>query len=120
MSKKILVVDDDQTNLKILDARLTKEGYEVTLAVNGEIGLGRAKETQPDLIVLDVEMPKMNGYTFLNELRKIEGMEETPVLILTAHENMEPLFKLKKTAGYVIKPVDFELLNAKITKAFKE
>ncbi|MEI6437927.1 MAG: response regulator [Candidatus Omnitrophota bacterium] len=110
MVKKILVVDDDPVEIALLEGRLTKAGYDVDLAFNGEQGLKFARAIAPALIILDVEMPEMNGYTFLHELRKIEGFMETPVIVLTAHEENQKIFARKGVSHYLIKPVNFEVL----------
>lgn len=112
--KKILVIDDDQTNVKLIETRLTKEGFDVSVAVDGDIGLGRAKEVIPDLIVLDIEMPRMNGYTFIQKLRKIEALQWTPVIVLTAHDDMQSTFEKQGIHEYLVKPVDFDELQKKI------
>ena len=67
MAKKILVIDDDRTGVALMQARLSKAGYEVISAPNGADGLNMAQSARPDLIVLDVEMPEMNGYMYLME-----------------------------------------------------
>ncbi len=114
MAKKILIVDDDQTGVKIIEARLSKEGFEVFVAIDGDIGLGRAKEVIPDLIVLDIEMPRMNGYTFIQELHKIDTLKWTPVIVMTAHEDMQATFEMQGIHEYLVKPVDFDALLEKI------
>ncbi|MBF0386616.1 MAG: response regulator [Candidatus Omnitrophica bacterium] len=110
MAKKILVVDDDPVGVALMEGRLSRAGYETLLAFNGEQGLKFARVDQPDLIILDVEMPEMNGYTFLTEIRKIETLKDVPVIVLTAHEENHKIFARKGIANYLIKPVNFEVL----------
>ena len=110
MPKKILVIDDDALNVKLVTGRLQKEGYEVIAAFDGDVGLEKVKEENPDFIILDVEMPRMSGYSFMLELKKMESCNSIPVVALTAHEDMQPIFELKGVKGYLIKPVDFEKL----------
>jgi CheY-like chemotaxis protein len=117
MAKKILLIDDDKLNITLTQTRLESKGYEVAAAYNGEEGLLAVEEFLPDLIILDVEMPVMNGYTFLNTLKKKEKeYSSIPVLVLTAHDEMQPIFQLKGVRGYLIKPINFDLLFEKISE----
>ena len=114
MPYTILCVDDDQVNVKILQKRLEEGGYNVLLALDGELGLERAKKEQPDLIILDVEMPTVDGYQFMIERNKNQELIETPVIVLTAHEEMQPIFELKGVKDYLVKPINFDLLFDKL------
>ncbi len=85
MSKgKILVVDDEVYLLQILDFSLGAEGYEVVTAEDGEQALLKAKSEQPDLIVLDIMMPKVDGYEACRKLKQDPAMKDVPVILLTA------------------------------------
>jgi len=88
LSKKILIVEDDVSLLKALQDKLSQEGYEVYKAWDGKIGLALALEKKPDLILLDIVMPVMDGMTMLKKLRN-EGSygKEVPVILLT---NLNP------------------------------
>ena len=118
MTKKILVIDDDRTNVKLVQNRLEKEGYFVITAFDGEVGLQKVKLSPPDVIILDVEMPEMNGYTFLLELQKIKELSQLPVIILTSHKEVEPIFKMNRVKGFLIKPGDFKKLIKTINDCF--
>lgn len=85
--KKILVVEDELAYLKLLNSQLTKNGYKVIEAVNGKEGLTKAKKENPDLILLDIRMPVMDGMTMLDLLRKEEPGKKIKVIMLT---NLEP------------------------------
>lgn len=85
--KKILIIEDDLAYLKLLNDQLYKNGYEVIEAKDGEKGLALAKFQHPDLILLDIRMPVMNGITMLDELRKDTYGKSAKVIILT---NLEP------------------------------
>jgi CheY-like chemotaxis protein len=85
--KKILIVEDELAYLKLLNSQLTQRGHTVIEAVNGKKGLEMAKSEHPDLILLDIRMPVMDGITMLDSLRKEEGGKKTKVIILT---NLEP------------------------------
>ena len=114
MPKTILAVDDDLINLKILESRLKKEGFKVTVALNGEGALKKLEQLMPDLIILDVRMPDMNGYTFFLELRKIKKFDQVPVIVLTSFDEMEPIFKFNGVKDYIVKPLNFDVLFEKM------
>mgnify|MGYP001568313863 FL=1 len=103
--KKILVIDDDMTFVAMIKAALDPKKYSVTNAGNGVEGLEQMKESKPDLILLDVIMPKMDGMEFLKEMNKKYGEGKTPVLITS---NVSSLDKIGEgvslgVRGYFIK-----------------
>ena len=114
MAKKILVVDDDPVGGRLTEARLAAAGYEVFRAMNGEEALHQLPLVRPDLIVLDIEMPEMNGYTFVMEMKKLEDFKATPVIVLTAHSENRAIFARRGISHYLVKPVDFDVLFAKM------
>ena len=83
MAKKVLVIDDDQNAVKFLSVLLSENGYEAAAAYDGSEGLQRIRETRPDLVVLDVMMPKESGFVLFKQLKKEEGLKDIPVLMLT-------------------------------------
>jgi len=89
--KKILIVEDETAYLNLLCNQLTAKGYTVIEAVNGKIGLEKAKTEKPDLILLDVRMPVMDGMAMLDLLRKDATIKSTKVIMLT---NLEPSVKI--------------------------
>lgn len=116
MAKKILIIDDDRSLLKMAGSYLEAHGYEVACSLDGDEALTAIKANAPDLIVLDVQMPKMNGYTFLFELKKIENAQKIPVIVLTAKEGMAEIFKLEGVKEYITKPLQTETLLTLIKK----
>ncbi len=116
MPKSILVVDDDPTLVKVVKPFLESQDYSVTIANNGEEGLEKVTEKLPNLIVLDVQMPKMNGYTFVFELKKIKNADKIPVIVLTSKEGMSEIFKLEGVKEYILKPFKPEVLLQAINK----
>jgi two-component system alkaline phosphatase synthesis response regulator PhoP len=78
--KKILVVEDELAYLKLLNSQLTQKGYKVIEAINGKNGLAKAKSENPDLILLDIRMPVMDGMAMLSLLRKEEQGDEHEVI----------------------------------------
>ena len=83
MAKQVLVVDDDQTTVKYLCVVLSDHGYEPVPAYDGSEGLQKVKQAKPDLIVLDVMMPKKSGFVLFRQLKKDERYEDIPILMLT-------------------------------------
>ena len=116
--KKILVVDDDATTVKIISYLLEKEGYQVVAASSGAEGLKKAFQENPDLIILDVMMPELNGFQFLNIFRRAEGPVYTPVIFLSSlGEEADVITGLESGAvEYLIKPFSPQVLLAKIKK----
>jgi DNA-binding response OmpR family regulator len=115
MSKKILIIDDDKTVVKMLEAFLTAHGYEILTAGDGEEGIQKIKSNPPDMIVLDVQMPRMNGYTFMFELKNCLS-SPIPVIVLTAKEGMAEIFKVEGVKEYLVKPLQPEALLIYIKK----
>jgi len=114
-NKKILVIDDDPTLLKMIQPFLESHGFAVTVAFDGEEGIAKLKAEQPDLIVLDVRMPRMNGYAFIFEMKKL-GKAKVPIIVLTAKEGMAEIFKAEGVKEYITKPFKFEVLLSNINK----
>lgn len=85
MTGRILVADDDFDNRTIIQDALCASGYEVLIAVNGEEAFGMAMQTKPDLILLDMSMPKISGWEVAKRLRADERFQKTPILAFTAH-----------------------------------
>ena len=115
-NKKILVIDDDPTLLKMLQPFLESHGFAVTAAVDGEEGLAKLKAEEPDLIILDVQMPRMNGYAFISEMKKLGGAKNIPIIVLTAKEGMVEIFKAEGVKEYITKPFKSEVLLSNINK----
>ncbi|MFH1778311.1 MAG: response regulator [Candidatus Omnitrophota bacterium] len=107
MAKKILVVDDEPHVVRVVENRLKANGYEVITADNGLDGLARAKKEKPDLIILDIMMPKMDGQEVLKNLRQNKDTEAIPVIMLTAKTEGEDIVKSLIDGGaveYIVKP----------------
>lgn len=81
--KKILLIDDDEFLLDIYQHKLTKEGFEVSIAKDAEEGFEIMKKTKPDLIILDLIMPGMSGFDVLEQLKSTSGLSKIPVIVLT-------------------------------------
>ena len=118
MTKKILVVDDDIAAQKILQAFLVSKGFEVETAADGLAGLEKMRQARPDLVVLDVMMPRMDGYGFVLEMKKDAKFRNVPVIVLTAREMMRDVFMQEGIKDYVVKPYDPEELLKILLKYF--
>jgi len=119
MAKKILVIDDDPDIVEVLTMRLKANGYEVTCAFDGQEGLLRLKVDNPDLIILDVMMPTMDGFSFVQEIKKVEGFFHTPIIVLTAKELMGDIFKREGISDCLLKPFDAPKLLEAVKKHIK-
>ena len=118
-SKKILIAEDEQQLALAMKIRLQSKGYQVVTAANGQAALELAAQEKPDLVILDVLMPVMDGYSCLRELNIRFGRGKIPVIILTARDRMKDLFELEGIEDYVIKPFDHDDLLVRIERAFK-
>ncbi len=116
MPKTILLADDDRTLTKIVGKFLEDDGYRVLVANDGEEALKKLEEVTPDLLILDIQMPKLNGYSFLFEMRKRERDARIPVIVLTGREELEDIFRVEGIKEYLKKPVGREELLSKIKK----
>jgi len=121
-TKRILIVDDEEGIVKVVKMYLEHHDYEVITASDGQEGLDKAKTQKPDLIVLDLMLPKINGYKVCGLLKRDARYAKTPVIMFTA-KAQEKDVKLGKKVGadaYITKPFEPEILLAKIKELLKE
>jgi adenylate cyclase len=113
---RILIVDDNPTNVKVLQTRLVAEGYEVITAADGEEGLATARQQIPDLILLDVMMPKLDGFEVCRRLRADSAFPFTPIIMVTAMADSKDVIAGLEAGGdeYLTKPVDHAALAARV------
>jgi two-component system, sensor histidine kinase and response regulator len=113
---KILIVDDAEDTVDLLRKRFRAEGYDTDQAFNGEEGLQKVSEYNPDLVVLDVMMPKMDGYEVCKRMKSDEKTKYIPVLMLTAKGEVDYKVKGLETGAddYMAKPFDYKELSARI------
>lgn len=83
MAKKILIIEDEEIMIGLLQKKLTVAGYEISMAKNGEEGLEKMKEVKPDLILLDIIMPKMGGFEVMEEMQKDKELKKFPVIVIS-------------------------------------
>lgn len=120
MPKVVLVVEDEKIIAEIARRKLQDEGYEVMVAYDGEEALGELKKKTPDLILLDIQMPKMNGYTFIMEKSKFPQYNSIPIVVLTAYGETEPLFRRHGVSAYLLKPLNLQDLLEKVKTTIGE
>ncbi len=96
MAKKILLIEDEQIIVDLLQRKLTEEGYNVALAKDGEEGIKAMKAEKPDLILLDIVMPKMGGLEVMEEMQKNPDLKRIPVIIVSNSGQPVELDRAKK------------------------
>jgi len=122
MAKKIFIVEDELDFLSTLTERLEFEGFVVATAVDGEEALRKIPEEKPDLILLDIMLPEMNGYQVCRELKSNPETKTIPVVVVTAKSQESDKFWAKETGAddYLTKPFEMEELLQKIQDNLQE
>jgi len=125
--KKILIVDDEKKFRELLELRLSAEGFRVIEAADGEEGVAAARKHSPDLILMDVMMPKMDGAEAVGELQKDPATKDIPVIFLTSmvtkEEETSQAFGIQldtKKHRFIAKPFETPSLIVEIHKVLKE
>lgn len=117
---RVLVVDDLNDNLFLMQTALETEGYTVDTANNGCIALEKVKQSPPDLILLDVMMPGLNGYEVTQRIRQNPDIPFIPIMLVTAHEEANDVQGLAIGANdFIRKPIDFDHLLARVAAFLK-
>lgn len=113
---KIMVVDDSPTERHFLGELLTKQGYQVVMAESGEEAMEKAKQLKPDLILMDVVMPGLNGFQATRAITKAEETKDIPVIMCTSKgQETDKVWGMRQGArDYVVKPVNKDDLLRKI------
>lgn len=113
---KVLIVEDNEMNRDMLSRRLTRKGYHVIMAIDGEEGVSMASDESPDLILMDMSLPKIDGWEATRRIKKKEGTRSIPVIALTAHAMSEDREKALEAGcdEFETKPVEFPRLLNKI------
>lgn len=119
MKCRILLVDDEKTMVKYLSKRLIKRGFDISVAYNGFDAVEKVKESEFDVVLLDVLMPGMDGIETLREIKKLKPMAE--VIMLTGHASVEVGIEGMKSGAfnYIMKPFDPNELVTEINLAFE-
>ncbi len=115
---KILLVEDNEMNRDMLSRRLTKKGFEIVMAVDGQQGVDMAKAVVPDLILMDMSLPIIDGYEATRQIKADPNLVRIPVIALTAHAMAGDREKAEQSGcdDYDTKPVELPRLLSKIEK----
>ena len=119
---RILAVDDTPENLEILRMRLEANGYEVVTAADGEEGLAKARELEPDLILLDIMMPKLDGISVVRLLKQDISLQAIPVILVTAKADTRDVVEGLDAGGddYLTKPFEHQALLARVRSMLRQ
>ena len=122
MVKRILVIEDEEKILTLVTARLEQNGYQVVVTSDGLEGLEKAEKERPDLILVDVSMPRMNGYQMVQLLRQYESFRETPIVVITASREPDEAAWREQVGvdQFILKPFEAKELLAKVSEALRE
>jgi len=121
-SPKILYIEDNPENRLLVRRILEAEGYNVVEAVDGPSGLDLAAASPPDLILLDINLPEMDGYELVGRLRQIPGLANTPIIALTAYALRGDRERILAAGcdGYIQKPIDVDSLAVQVASFLKK
>lgn len=118
MSKRILVVEDNPDNMTLIVDVLTSLNYEIVQALNGQEGIDKAQEVEPDLILMDLSLPLVDGWTATSRIKANPALKSTPVIALTAHALTGDREKALAAGcdDYLTKPLKLDRLIEKLTE----
>jgi len=118
---RIMIIDDTVENLSLLNKLLSEQGYFVSLFPKAELALSALKLTPPDLILLDINMPGMNGFEFCEKIKKDEKHQDIPIIFLSAMQNIKDKLNAFQTGGidYITKPFQFDEVLARVKTHIK-
>ena len=119
IAKKILIVEDSKELMLGLATLLKSQGYLIVAAYDSLFGISLAHKEKPDLVILDIMMPQMDGYTFVEEMKNIKDVSPVPVIVLTVREGIHKLLDKKIVVEYIVKPYDEVVLLKKIKEHLK-
>jgi two-component system alkaline phosphatase synthesis response regulator PhoP/two-component system response regulator VicR len=121
MARKILVVDDERHIVRLVEVNLTRAGYDIVVAYDGIEALEVVKKEKPDMIVLDVMMPRMDGFEVLKKLQADESTQNIPVIMLTAKAQDADIFKgwSSGVSSYLTKPFNPRELLTFVERIFQ-
>jgi CheY-like chemotaxis protein len=114
----ILIIEDNEQNLYLETFILNKNGHEILQARSGETGIALAVEHQPDLILLDIQLPGMDGYTVAQELRKKPGMADIPIVAVTSYAMAGDREHILEAgcSGYIEKPINPDTFHLEVAQ----
>ena len=119
---KVLVIDDAMFVRMVMEKNLTEYGHNVICASNGMEGIEMAQEEQPDIILMDINMPIMNGYEATEKLKQDEITKDIPIIMVTTQSRSKDVIEAYNlgVADYIAKPFKYKIINAKIHRALLE
>ncbi len=119
-SFNVLVIEDNEQNLYLVTFILERNGYQVIQARNGGEGVTKAVQNEPDLILLDIQLPVMDGYAVAREIRKKPGLETTPIIAVTSYAMPGDREQAMAAgcSGYIEKPIDPETFMLQVERYF--
>jgi two-component system cell cycle response regulator DivK len=122
MSKRILYIEDNPENRLLMRRVLMAEGYLVDEAIDGNSGLQKASESPPDLILMDINLPEIDGYEVTARLKQLPNMTGVPIIAVTANVMKGDREKTLAAGcdGYIQKPIDIDLLPSQIESFLKK
>lgn len=122
MSEKILIVEDNEINMKLIKTILKAKGYLMSEARDGEEALQAVISEAPDLILMDIQIPKIDGLEATRRIRKMEGLGNTLIVALTAHAMEGDREKILEAGcnGYIAKPINTRLFISEIEEIMKK
>jgi two-component system cell cycle response regulator DivK len=122
MSKRILYIEDNPENRMLMRRVLMAEGYEVEEATDGQAGMQKAAESPPDLILMDINLPEIDGYEVTARLKQLPNMSGVPIIAVTANVMKGDREKTLAAGcdGYIQKPIDIDLLPSQIESFLKK
>jgi len=122
IKNRLLVVDDDRVNRMVMGRYLENEGHQVEFAVNGLEALEKLRSSRFDMVLLDIEMPEMNGYQVLEQIRQVPQWRDMPVIVTSALEELDGVVRCIENGAedYLVKPVNRVLLKARIDASLEK
>jgi two-component system, cell cycle response regulator DivK len=120
MKRKILIIEDNEQNLYLLTFLLEKHGYEIEAALDGQSGIETAVRSRPDLILLDIQLPVMDGYAVALGLRAFPQLSGTPIVAVTSYAMVGDREKALESGctGYIEKPINPDTFVAQVEEHF--
>ncbi len=121
MKRTILLIEDNEQNLYLTTFLLEKRGFKVVPARSGPEGMALANQSRPDLILLDIQLPQMDGYTVARELRKNTALKDVPIVAVTSYAMVGDRERALEAgcSGYIEKPIDPDTFKDEIEKHLK-
>lgn len=117
-SPTVLVIEDNEQNLYLMRFLLERHGFSVADAASGRLGLALAQKLKPDLILLDIQLPEMDGYAVAAELRKLDAQKKTPIIAVTSHAMVGDREKALASGAtdYIEKPINPETFVSQLRR----